>query len=60
VQANVLVNVVGKSASGFLHTRQVGKVFAPAGSGAEMPVIDETSAGEAAADLLAGFYQKVK
>jgi hypothetical protein len=57
-QANILVNVLGKQSRTFVHTKQVGHVFA-VGDG-EAPVIDRDSAGEAASKLMEAFYAKQK
>jgi len=57
-QANILVNVGGKSASSFVHTRQVGQVFAPKVRNAARAVINREEADEAAGKLLEGFYTK--
>lgn len=58
-QANVLVNVAGKSRSGFAHTRQVGQVFKPR-SKASSPVIGKGEADTAATKLLSGFEARAK
>ena len=59
-QANVLVNVAGKSASGFAHTRQVGQVFKPRSAKASTPVIGKADADTAATKLLTGFESRAK
>lgn len=59
-QANVLVNVAGKSASGFAHTRQIGQVFKPRSSKASTPVIGKGDAETAATKLLTGFEARAK
>lgn len=59
LQANVLVNVVGRAKSSFLHTRQVGQVFAPGEATVESAVIGPAEADQAAAKLLDGFYRRV-
>lgn len=59
-QANVLVNVAGKSRSGFAHTRQVGQVFKPRSSRAGTEVIGKGDADTAATKLLTGFESRAK
>ncbi len=60
-QATVIVNVVGKSAKSFLHTRQVGQEFRlRRGIPADTAVIPSGEARELAGKLLDGFYAKVK
>jgi len=59
-QANVLVNVAGKSASGFAHTRQIGQVFKPRSTKANTPVIGKGDAETAATKLLTGFEGRAK
>jgi hypothetical protein len=57
-QATILVNVVGKPANVFIHTRQVGQVFQDSETG---PLIINQSAADKAADkLLDGFQQRIK
>lgn len=58
LQANILVNVQGKSPSSFVHTRQVGQVFAGEPAEAERAVIPAEAAARAAKALLAGFAPK--
>lgn len=59
-QANVLVNVVGRSKGSFLHTRQVGQVFDPGEATMESAQIGPAEADEAAGKLLDGFYRRVR
>lgn len=55
-QANILLNVVGPSRKSFVHTRQIGHVFADVPEGPK--VMDRGAADAAAAELLKGFYAK--
>jgi hypothetical protein len=58
LQANFLVNVVGKSNGSYLHTRQIGQIFRlPAEA---QVIIPAPEAAEAAGRLLDGFYEKAK
>lgn len=57
-QANILVNVVGKSNQGPVHTRQVGQVFRTTVKEPDQAVIGKTDAEQAAEKLLEGFYSK--
>jgi hypothetical protein len=57
-QANILVNVVGKSTKSFAHTRQVGQVFQAESS--EKAVIPRPLADEAVAKLMEAFYARNK
>ncbi len=59
-QANILVNIAGKSRSGFAHTRQVGQVFNPRGARPESAVIGKSEADQAATKLLSGFESRAK
>jgi hypothetical protein len=59
-QANILVNVVGKSTKGFAHTRQVGQVFRTPTPTPEKAVIGRSEADTAAGKLLEQFYAKQK
>lgn len=59
-QANILVNVIGKSATSFVHTRQVGQEFKSGGRGADASVISPAEADVAAGKLLELFYAKKK
>jgi hypothetical protein len=59
-QANVLVNVVGKSTKSFAHTRQVGQTFALKGTELDRALIPRAEASEAAGKLLEQFYVKQK
>lgn len=58
-QANVLVNVGGKSKTGFAHTRQVGQVFRSSVKKPEEAVIGRREADTAAGKLMEQFYAKV-
>lgn len=60
VQATILVNVAGSNPKSFVFTRQIGKVFGSGDPDPENAVIDRASARNAAADLLGGFYRKVR
>jgi hypothetical protein len=59
-QANILVNVTGKSKTSFLYTKQIGQVFAPGDAGPAEAVISQDAADTAATRLLGGFYSKVR
>lgn len=57
-QATILVNVGGKSKSGFAHTRQVGQIFKSQAKKPELAVIGRGEADQAAEKLLEQFYAK--
>lgn len=57
-QANILVNVGGKSKSGFAHTRQVGQVFKSAVKQPDRAVIGRSEADTAVSKLMEQFYAK--
>jgi hypothetical protein len=54
-QATIILNVVGKSANAFKHTRQVGQPFDAKGARPETAVIGRDAAVAAARKLLEGF-----
>jgi len=58
-QANILVNVGGKSKTGFAHTRQVGQVFKSRVKKPEEAVIGRSEADTAVGKLMEQFYAKV-
>ncbi|MCC2669565.1 MAG: hypothetical protein K0Q72_2036 [Armatimonadetes bacterium] len=57
-QANILVNVIGKSTTGFAHTRQIGQTFALKGVELDRALLPRSGADEAADKLLEQFYAK--
>lgn len=57
-QATILVNVGGKSKTGFAHTRQVGQIFKSSAKKPELAVIGRTEADTAAGKLMEQFYAK--
>lgn len=59
-QANILVNVGGKSKSGFAHTRQIGQVFKSTVKQPDQAVIGRPEADTAAQKLLEQFYAKTR
>ena len=58
MQATVLVNVQGKGKPNYIHTKQIGQVFAAGGASRQNAVISRPAADEAAGRLLEGFYAK--
>jgi len=58
-QATILVNVGGKSKSGFAHTRQVGQIFRSSVKKPEVAVIGRGEADTAVSKLMEQFYAKV-
>jgi hypothetical protein len=58
-QANILVNVGGKSKTGFAHTRQVGQIFKSSVKKPEQAVIGRAEADTAVDKLMEQFYAKV-
>jgi len=59
-QATVLVNVLGKTGSSFLHTRQIGQEFRQGNTKPETAVIPRGQADVLAGKLLDGFYSRAK
>ena len=57
-QANILVNVGGKSNRDFVHTKQIGQVFRTTVKEPDQAVIGKNDAEQAAERLLEGFYKK--
>lgn len=57
-QANILVNVGGKSKTGFAHTRQIGQIFKSSVKKAEQAVLGRSDADDAAGKLMEQFYAK--
>lgn len=61
-QATIMVNVLGRSNGGYIHSWQVGQEFKPQENPTDpgAVVIDPETAGKAAARLMSGFYARIR